>query len=160
MSSVLLPPTGTGTGHSAFVALTAVVFVAVTAAAAVVAVRSGRLPDALVLPGIVAVLALALLAGRGSGAIVRAPLLSVPMFVVHLAWPDGLGFGDVKFGLLLGAGIGIIAAPLVVPAYLLAAITHAILCVAVRARDRLVPFGPALAAASILTVVVELLRRL
>lgn len=82
------------------------------------------------------------------------------MFIVHLARPDGLGFGDVKFGVLLGAGIGAVAAPLVLPAYLLAAPSHTVVCVLVRARGRLVPFGPALAFASTLTVIAGLLGRL
>ena len=50
------------------------------------------------------------------------------MLVAHLARPDGLGFGDVKYTALLGAGIGLVVAPLVLPAYLLAAVRHAIAC--------------------------------
>lgn len=103
---------------------------------------------------------LALISGRSSGALVGAALLGLPMFIVHLARPDGLGFGDVKFGVLLGAGIGAVAAPLVLPAYLLAAPSHTVVCVLVRARGRLVPFGPALAFASTLTVIAGLLGRL
>ena len=72
---------------------------------------------------------------------------------VAAARPEGLGFGDVNFGVPLGAGIGTVAVPLVLPAFVLAAVRHAIVCVVVRARGRLVPFGPALAGASIVTVV-------
>lgn len=142
------------------VAAALIVWVCVVLAAALFDLRTGRLPDPVVLPGIAAVFALALISGRSSGALVGAVLLGLPMFIVHLARPDGLGFGDVKFGFLLGAGIGAVAAPLVLPAYLLAALSHAVVCVLVRARGRLVPFGPALALASILTVIVGLLGRL
>lgn len=144
----------------ASIAMTLILWSCIVVAAAFFDMHTGRLPDVLVLPGIAAVFALTLIAGRQLGALSGAALLGVPMFVVHLVRPDGLGFGDVKFGMLLGAGIGLVAAPLVLPAYLLAAATHAVICVVVRARSRLVPFGPALAGASIVTVVAGLLGRL
>ena len=144
----------------ALVATTVICWSCFVVAAALVDMRTGRLPDILVLPGIVGVLALSLLAERLSGAVFGAFLLGLPMLSVHLARPEGLGFGDVKFGLLLGAGIGVVAVPLVLPAYLVAAVAHAVVCVVVRARGRLVPFGPALAGASILTAVAGLLWRL
>ena len=94
------------------------------------------------------------------GAVGGAFLFGVPVLVAHLARPDGLGFGDVKYTVLLGAGIGLVAVPLVLPAYLLAAIVHSIICIAVRAHGRLVPFGPALAAGSIIVVLAGLVGRL
>jgi prepilin signal peptidase PulO-like enzyme (type II secretory pathway) len=124
------------------------------AAAAAVDFRTGRLPDAIVLPGLLAALLLALTAGGVGGALAGALLFCGPMLLVHLARPDGLGFGDVKFSALLGTGLGIVAVPLVVPAFLLAAIVHGVPCLVAGVRGRLVPFGPSLAAASIATVLV------
>ena len=128
--------------------------------AAAIDVRTGRLLNVIVLPASLLVLGLAFRAGRLDGALLGALLLGLPMLVAHSARPDGLGFGDVKFGIFIGAGIGVVAVPLVLPAYLLAAVAHAGTCVVRRARGGLVPFGPALAGASILTIVAELLRRL
>jgi leader peptidase (prepilin peptidase) / N-methyltransferase len=118
------------------------------AAAASVDAATARLPDLVVLPGVAAVLTAAALVDRLALALLGAALLALPMLVVHLARPAGMGFGDVKFGLLLGAGVGAVAVPLVPLAFLLAAIVHAIACCALRCRDRLLPFGPALAVAS------------
>jgi leader peptidase (prepilin peptidase)/N-methyltransferase len=128
--------------------------------AAAIDMRTGRLLNVIILPAIVLVLGLSVRAERLDDALLGTVLLGLPMLVTHLFRPDGLGFGDVKFGILLGAGIGVVAVPLVVPAYLLAAVAHFGVCIVKRAHDRLVPFGPALAGASILTVVAELLRRL
>lgn len=90
-------------------------------------------------------------------AVVATTAISWSCVVLAAARPEGLGFGPVKFGVLLGAGIGTVVVPVVVPvvlpASLLAGVRHAIVCVVVRARGRLVPFGPALAGASIVTVV-------
>lgn len=134
---------------SAALSIALVVWCGVVFAAALVDCRAGRLPDMVVLPGISGVIALAGAAGSMEGAVAGASLFGLPVLVVHLCRPDGLGFGDVKYAALLGAGIGIVAVPLVLPAYLLATVGHLFLCWLVRAGDRLVPFGPSLAAASI-----------
>jgi leader peptidase (prepilin peptidase) / N-methyltransferase len=143
---------------SVYVAITVGVWCGVVLAAALVDARAGRLPDVLVFPGIVAVLVLAILAGDGMSASAGAFLFAAPLLAVHLIHPGGLGFGDVKFAVLLGAGIGLVAVPLVVLAYLLAALGHACVCWVVRARRRLVPFGPALALASIMVVTFGLIE--
>jgi prepilin signal peptidase PulO-like enzyme (type II secretory pathway) len=80
------------------------------------------------------------------------------MLIVHLARPEGFGFGDVKFGLLLGVGLGAVAVPLVLLAYIAAALVHAGACVALQCRERLLPFGPALAVASAATMTLGLWR--
>lgn len=142
------------------VAVTIIVWAVTVAVAAVVDMRSGLLLNILVIPGIAIVFGLALFAHTLDGAMLGGLMLGLPMLVTHLVRPDGLGFGDVKFGLLLGAGIGVLAVPLVLAAYLLAAIVHSGVCIAVRTHGRLVPFGPALAAASIVTVLAKLSARL
>jgi leader peptidase (prepilin peptidase) / N-methyltransferase len=136
----------------------AVVWAIPTAGAAAIDATTGRLPDIIVITGAAAVLATAALVDRSIMALVGAALLAGPMLVVHLARPDGMGFGDVKFGLLLGAGLGAVALPLVVVAYLAASALHAASCVVLRSRHRLLPFGPALAVASAVTMSLGLWR--
>ena len=68
-------------------------------------------------------------------ALVATTVTSWSGVVLAAARPEGLGFGPVKFGVLLGAGIGTVVVPVVLPAYLLAAVRHAIVCVVVQAQD-------------------------
>lgn len=74
-------------------------------------VRNRRLPDALV-AGIAVMVAIAFSTGP-SGDVALVDLatgglrLGVPLLVVHLITPAGLGFGDVKLGFALGAAIGL-----------------------------------------------------
>src|SRR5215831_12846849 len=71
--------------------------------------RVRRLPDRLTLGGTAAVLALLAAGGAISGdfgalgrGLVGALLMAAVLFTLHLASPSGMGFGDVKLGLLLG----------------------------------------------------------
>jgi leader peptidase (prepilin peptidase)/N-methyltransferase len=143
----------------ASVSMTLVAWAGVVLVAASIDARTGRLPDAVVVPGLAVALIGAAVSGRLSGAIAGAAMFGAPVLVVHLARPDGMGFGDVKFSAFLGAGIGLVAVPLVLPAYLLAAVAHVLVCSVARARDRLVPFGPSLALGSILIVLIGLVGR-
>ena len=120
--------------------------------AAVVDACAARLPDLAVVPGMLYTLVAGAWAGRGVAVVGGAALFCLPMLATHLARPAGLGFGDVKFALLLGAGIGLVTPSLVLPAFLFAAVIHVGACVALGMRGRLVPFGPALAAGAVLTV--------
>jgi leader peptidase (prepilin peptidase)/N-methyltransferase len=147
-----------GVVASAPIGVVAIVWAIPTTVAAAVDATSGRLPDAVVIPGAAAVLLAAALVDQWMPALLGAGLLAGPMFIVHLFRPDGLGFGDVKFALLLGVGLGAVAVPLVLVAYLAASVLHAGACVVVRSRDRLLPFGPALAVASAATMSLGLWR--
>lgn len=128
------------------------------AVAAVVDFRTARLPDRIVLPGLLFSLLAASLTGTIDVAVMGAALFGLPLLAAHLWRPDGMGFGDVKYSTLLGVGIGTIAVPLVLSAYLLASVIQAAVCIAARAGARPVPFGPALAVGSIATVIVALTR--
>jgi leader peptidase (prepilin peptidase)/N-methyltransferase len=113
-------------------------------------IRQGRLPNWLTLPGAVAVLAFATVAGRGMPALAGAVALAAVYLLVHLAAPAALGAGDVKLALGLGAltgffGVGVwslaaLAAPLLTALCALAAL-------AVRGV-RSVPHGPSMCLAS------------
>ncbi|MGN7701186.1 prepilin peptidase [Cellulosimicrobium sp. 22601] len=131
--------------------------VLVAAAGAVVAVvdaRTHRLPDMIVLPSW---LASALLIGAGAvatgdgaalGRAVAGGLLGFGAYAaLRIAYPPGLGFGDVKLAGMLGTplawlGWGELVAGLVLP-FLLGGVWALALVVTRRARrDTAVPFGP------------------
>jgi leader peptidase (prepilin peptidase)/N-methyltransferase len=105
------------------------------------------IPDTIVLPGAVVMLALRtiddpsiewVLCGLGAG---------IVLFLIVLAYPRGLGMGDVKLSAFLGAGLGI---PVIVAMFVgfFAALAPA-LAVFVRkgrqARKSAIPLGPFLA---------------
>jgi Flp pilus assembly protein protease CpaA len=108
-----------------------------------------RLPNRIVLPAAAATLALRLLTAPGEWPVwVGASLGGAALLlIVALARPGGLGMGDVKLMLLLGAALG----AGVVPALLLATCAAAVAAVAVIARhgwagrSRTIPLGPFLA---------------
>ena len=58
-------------------------------------------------------------------ALAGAAVLAVPLLLVHLVSPAGLGFGDVKYGALIGAGVGVATGPAaVVLVFMLAAVVQ------------------------------------
>src|ERR1700759_1270058 len=85
--------------------------------------RQGRLPNALTLPGAVAVMLVAVLTGRGPGALVGALALTVPYLAVHLLAPAAMGAGDVK----LAIGVGALAGAFGIAVWIVAALTAPVL---------------------------------
>jgi len=115
------------------------------------------IPDVIVLPAAAAGLALAIaahpqrwwvpvLAALGAGGF---------LFAIWLVFPGGMGLGDAKFALLLGAVLGLS----VVPAMGVAFAAGALIGIAMiarhgaAARKRAIPFGPFLAAGAIVGLV-------
>ena len=97
---------------------------------------------------------------------VGAAVLFVPLGVVHLVSPEGLGFGDVKYGVLLGAGVGAATRPGAAVAVFALAMVVQLVVVWWRplpaqrvpgASRRAAPLGPALALAAVGWVVVSLI---
>lgn len=131
----------------------------VVAAAAAIDVRTARLPDQVVLPGLVVTLVGAAVSGRIVTTLLGSLMLGAPLLLGHLVRPEGLGFGDVKFGCLVGAGLGTLALSSVVIAYLVSVLLHMALCVSIRAGRRAVPFGPALSVSAFLTMSVVIVGR-
>ena len=80
--------------------------VAWLAALTVYDLRQRRLPNALTLPGAVAVLVVAALAGRGTSALLGGVALAALYLLVHLIAPAAMGAGDVKLALGVGALTG------------------------------------------------------
>lgn len=69
-------------------------------------IRQHRLPNALTLTGAAAILAAAGLAGRGPSALAGAAALAAIYLLVHAVAPGGMGAGDVKLALGVGALTG------------------------------------------------------
>ena len=116
-------------------------------------VLTGRLPNAITLPGAPVLLAALTPLGGGSVAhgAVGALLLGVAFAGVHLASPSALGAGDVKLAVALGAPLGAASWVALALAPTLAALSLA--AAAAAARRRRLPYGPALLGASCVVVV-------
>ena len=117
-------------------------------------IRQRRLPNALTLPGAVVVLAVAVVTGRGVPAIVGALALTLLYLGAHLVAPAGMGAGDVKLAVGVGALTGSFGADVWVLAALGAPVLTVLWAVAVafRGRDSTVPHGPSMCAAAAVAV--------
>lgn len=116
-------------------------------------IRERRLPNALTLTGAAAVLAVATVAGRGSAALAGTAALTAVYLAVHCAVPRGMGAGDVKLALGLGALTGCFGFGV----WFLAAVGAPLLTAVIGAVGRLrggadgaaaVPHGPSMCLAS------------
>ncbi len=127
------------------------IVVAWAAALTLVDIRVRRLPNALTLTGALVILVGAAAAGRGTLALVGGLALSGLYLVVHLAYPSGMGAGDVKLALALGALTGAFGLAVWTLAALAAPMLTAILgVIAVMCRRRiLLPHGPSMCVASL-----------
>jgi leader peptidase (prepilin peptidase)/N-methyltransferase len=131
----------------------------------VIDVRVRRLPDALTLGGAAALIAV-LSAGAAvtgdAAPLVRGVLGGLTMagvlLVLHLASPSGMGFGDVKLGLLLGVLVGSQSVGLVLWALIVAGLAGAVAGVVLMLRHRrwhvTLPFGPCLVAGAVLVLAI------
>ncbi len=126
------------------------------AALTVYDVRQRRLPNALTLPGAAVVLAVSAATGRGVPALVGAAALTLLYLGVHLAAPAGMGAGDVK----LAIGVGALTGSFGVDAWVLAALAAPVLtalwavAIALRGRSATVPHGPSMCVAAVAAVAV------
>ena len=136
----------------AIVAFTCIVLVVLS----LIDLESHRLPNRIVLPSAALVLLARLVtdpehweAWVGSGAGAFACLL-----VLGLAYPAGLGMGDVKLALLLGAALGGAVLTALVLGTLAAGIAGLVLIASDgrEARRRTIAFGPFLALGAIATI--------
>lgn len=154
--------------HDSLVLLAYLLFSAFIVAVSAIDLEHYRIPDRIVFP----MLAISVPAIIGISfakdvpeAISRALLGSVTFFgvllIFHLISPRGMGFGDVKLGLVLGLYTGWLALDLIEAPYLaiIALFFGAIIGVVVglvvalsRGRKAAFPFGPALCAGACLVV--------
>jgi leader peptidase (prepilin peptidase)/N-methyltransferase len=133
------------TAHAAVLA----VFVAALVATSVVDARTRRIPNRIVLPTAAVVLAaqIATSPDRTLEWVLAALAAFLFMLAVHLVYPAGLGLGDVKLALLLGAALGWAVGAALVIGFLVAALAAIGLIVREgwAARKRTIPLGPFLA---------------
>jgi leader peptidase (prepilin peptidase)/N-methyltransferase len=140
-------------------AFVAAFFVCVLVALSVIDLRERRLPNRIVLPSaaVVLVAQIALEPDRaleGVGAAFGAALF---LFLPLLVFPAGMGMGDVKLALLLGAALGRGVVLALVLALLASFVVAVGLIVArgVGARRTFIPFGPFLAFGSIVSLFLD-----
>ena len=123
-----------------------------------------RIPDRVTFPSLGVSAALIAVVSVSDGhphwivdALIGALAFFAILLVFHLLSPAGMGFGDVKLGLLLGLYLGWISPRLVVWGLLLGAVLGTGIGVAVaiarRSRKAAFPFGPALGLGTMLAVV-------
>ena len=120
---------------------------AVALAAAVPDIRERRIPNALVLAGLLAVTALAVAGGRWPDALAGGALAATLLALPRLVAPAAVGSGDIKLAGVVGIGVGVTGVIVVVGL----AVAAAGIMLAVRAarwslaRGRPLPFAPYLA---------------
>ena len=137
-------------------AFVAAFFVAVLVALSAIDFERRILPDRIVLPATLVVLVaqLALYPGQALEWILGAFGASLFLFVAVVAYPKGMGMGDVKLALLLGAALGkLVAVGLMLG--MLAAMVVALVLIArhgAAARKMAIPFGPFLALGSVIAL--------
>ncbi len=133
----------------------ALVLISVLVALAGTDLEHRLLPNAIVAPA--AVVGLALSAARDPGGwwvyLVSAVAVAAGLFALALAYPGGMGMGDVKMGGMLGAFLGSYAALAVFVGALVGAVVGGVLMVtgAIQRRSAL-PFGVFLALAGVFTL--------
>jgi leader peptidase (prepilin peptidase)/N-methyltransferase len=131
--------------HGVVVAFFATVLVVLS----VIDVRTRRLPNRIVLPSAAVVLAaqLVLFPERWLEWVVAALGASLFLLGAALAHPGGLGMGDVKLALLLGAALGWSVAPALLIGLVAASVAGLVLIArnGWGARKATIPLGPFLA---------------
>jgi leader peptidase (prepilin peptidase) / N-methyltransferase len=127
-------------------AAVAAALLTVMAVLAVIDVRTRLLPNRIVLPAAAVILAaqLVFFPEHALAWVLGALLAALCLFVLHLAYPPGMGMGDVKVALLLGAALGAAVSVALVVAVVASALA-AVVVLAVRGPRTTLPFGPFLA---------------
>ena len=105
------------------------------------------IPDKIVVPATVAVLALRTIDDPSLEWVLSALGAGLVLFLIVLAYPRGLGMGDVKLSAFLGAGLGVAVISAMFVGFFVAFVPAALLLVrhGKEARKRAIPLGPFLA---------------
>lgn len=139
-------------------AVTGLVFVAVLAAITLTDLERKVIPNKILAVGAVACLAIAAAADPGSlpERAAAAAIGGGIMFAVVLAYPAGMGLGDVKLVAVMGLFLGRALAPAVLAALLAGTIVGLALIArhGSEARKRAIPFGPFLALGGVIGLLV------
>lgn len=131
-------------------------FIGTLCVLAAIDIAERRVPNRIVLPAaaVVLVTQTVLVPDRALEWVLSAIGASLVLFLPHLVHPAGLGMGDVKLALLLGAALGSAVFGALVIGFLAAAV-YAVLLLGVHglaARRRTIPFAPFLAYGGIVTL--------
>jgi leader peptidase (prepilin peptidase) / N-methyltransferase len=113
------------------------------------------IPDRLVLPGaVIGFLGATLLAPERWWEFLLAAFGAAAfLFVLGIIWPGGMGFGDVKLALMMGAVLGHAVTVALFLGFLLGGLVGGLLLVTrVKSRKDKIPFGPYLALGSAIAV--------
>jgi leader peptidase (prepilin peptidase)/N-methyltransferase len=128
-------------------ALVAVLLCAALVAVTVTDLERRVIPNRIVLPATVAVLLVQTAADRSPESAIAAVAAALFLLIAALAYPGGMGMGDVKLALLMGAALGrLVAVGLMIG--FVAALVPAVVLLARHgsaARKMAIPFGPFLA---------------
>ncbi len=105
------------------------------------------IPDKVVLPGAVVVLALRTIDDPSVEWVLSALGAGFVLFLIVLVYPRGLGLGDVKLSAFLGAGLGVSVIVAMFVGFFVAFVPAALLFVrhGKEARSSAIPLGPFLA---------------
>ena len=105
------------------------------------------IPDKIVLPATVAILALRTIDDPSVEWVLSAVGAGLVLFLIVLVYPSGLGMGDVKLSAFLGAGLGVSVIPALFVGFFVAFVPAALLLVrhGTEARKQAIPLGPFLA---------------
>jgi leader peptidase (prepilin peptidase) / N-methyltransferase len=135
-------------------ALAAVVFCWVLVVVTRTDFETRLIPDKVILPGAVVVLALRTIDDPSLEWILCALGAGIVLFVVVLIYPSGLGMGDVKLSSFLGAGLGISVIPAMFVGFFVAFLPAAVLFVrhGREARKQAIPLGPFLALGGVIAL--------
>ncbi len=134
----------------------------------VIDIERYRIPDRVVFPALALSLPLIVVVSFVEGAsrsisfaLIGAATYFILLFLAHLVYPAGMGFGDVKLALLMGLFIGWIApdgiraVTLVLFALMIGCVLGVVIgggLALVRRKNAAFPFGPALAASTVIAV--------
>lgn len=133
----------------------AVAFIAVMVVIAFIDLDHMIIPNRIVLPAAVIGLAaaIALDPSRWWVFLVAAFGSAVFLFVLALIWPGGMGMGDVKLALLMGAVLGSAVVVALFLAFFFGALVGLVLILSKRkTRKDAIPFGPYLALGSVIAL--------
>ncbi|MDX6609953.1 MAG: leader peptidase (prepilin peptidase) / N-methyltransferase [Solirubrobacterales bacterium] len=135
--------------HDAVEAAIGLVFVAVLAVVTLTDLEQRIIPNKVLIVGAVLCVAIAAPADPGSLAerAIAAAAAGGVFFLVALAYPAGMGLGDVKLAATMGLFLGRAVAPAILAALLAGSLVGLVLITrhGSRARKMAIPFGPFLA---------------
>lgn len=135
-------------------ALAACIFAAALVVVTATDLSHRIIPNKVVLPSAAAVLGLMTLAEPSPEWVIGALGASLFLFVAAVVYPGGMGMGDVKLALLMGAALGR-TVPIALFVGMIAALVPSIVLFArhgSKARKMAIPFGPFLALGSLVAL--------